>query len=310
MNCIAVLALLCAVGAQRVRLRSVQTPVPQPPDDGSDRPGMWHGQELQDCFAHTLLAQRRGGFFLDLAANDAITFSNTRALERDYGWRGLCIEPNPAYHGGLLARRECTVVAAAVSNESALVEFEFTMLTRGGADLVANKGYGYHSGVFGHITKPDDRRTGRSRGAAAPRTPLWTVPLAQLLEHNAAPRMIDFMSLDVEGHEGVVMSAFPFDTHHVAVLSIENALPKLIAMLLARGYRAVCYVGFDTLFVHEPTMEADGIAPWAIEHLRSTARAAKPTHCPKLMLQRSRECKDASARHKKSNYRNKGIQVR
>ncbi|GKZ01033.1 hypothetical protein MPSEU_001054700 [Mayamaea pseudoterrestris] len=35
-------------------------------------------------------------FFIDLAANDAKTLSNTLALEQR-GWQGLCIEPNPAY---------------------------------------------------------------------------------------------------------------------------------------------------------------------------------------------------------------------
>ena len=36
-------------------------------------------------------------YFVDLAANNATEASNTRLLERDFGWRGVCIEANPRY---------------------------------------------------------------------------------------------------------------------------------------------------------------------------------------------------------------------
>ncbi len=34
-------------------------------------------------------------YFVDLAANDAAALSNTFRLEKNYNWKGLCIEPNP-----------------------------------------------------------------------------------------------------------------------------------------------------------------------------------------------------------------------
>jgi hypothetical protein len=33
------------------------------------------------------------GFFVDLAAYDAVAYSNSYVLERDYGWSGICVEP-------------------------------------------------------------------------------------------------------------------------------------------------------------------------------------------------------------------------
>jgi hypothetical protein len=63
------------------------------------------------------------GYFLDLAANDAAFHSNTLMLERDHGWSGLCIEPNPTYWRGL-TRRKCTVVGAATgAADDELVRF-------------------------------------------------------------------------------------------------------------------------------------------------------------------------------------------
>lgn len=56
------------------------------------RPGVWNGQFMQDELVAAVLNGQRGGFFLDLAAFDAVSLSNSLALERDYGWRGICIE--------------------------------------------------------------------------------------------------------------------------------------------------------------------------------------------------------------------------
>ena len=54
------------------RLRSIDFAVPERPPHPQDVPGFWHGQVLQDCIVHALLQEKRDGYFIDLAANDAI----------------------------------------------------------------------------------------------------------------------------------------------------------------------------------------------------------------------------------------------
>jgi hypothetical protein len=66
----------------------------------------------QESVVIGLLRNKREGFFIDLAANDARKLSNTYALERRCFWRGLCIEPNPEYWFDLSRFRTCKVVAA------------------------------------------------------------------------------------------------------------------------------------------------------------------------------------------------------
>ena len=39
-----------------------------------------------------LLGGLRGGYFVDLAANDPVRLSNSKTLEAEFGWSGLCIE--------------------------------------------------------------------------------------------------------------------------------------------------------------------------------------------------------------------------
>ena len=62
-------------------------------------------------------------YFVDLAANDAECLSNTVRLERELGWRGLCIEPNPKYTARLRQLRSCGLIQAPVSSDEREVSF-------------------------------------------------------------------------------------------------------------------------------------------------------------------------------------------
>lgn len=54
----------------------------------------WCSQAGQDETIADIFGHKRGGYFVDLAANDAAHLSNTLALEERYAWTGLCIEAN------------------------------------------------------------------------------------------------------------------------------------------------------------------------------------------------------------------------
>ena len=76
----------------------------------------WSSQIKQDETVWQLLHNLDGGYFIDLAANDAANISNTYALETYHNWTGICIEPNPKYWAGL-SYRKCQVIAAAVGRQ-------------------------------------------------------------------------------------------------------------------------------------------------------------------------------------------------
>ena len=82
----------------------------------ADTPGVWHAQKGQDYRVAQILGGARKGFFVDLAANQPVTLSNTRTLERDFGWQGLCIDGNSGLVPELAMRRKCSVVQAIVSD--------------------------------------------------------------------------------------------------------------------------------------------------------------------------------------------------
>ena len=128
------------------------------------------------CLVNQVFRHRRRGFYLDLAANDAIHGSNTYALDRQYAWSGLCIEPQEMHQGGLAEHRTCTLAQTAVgSGEPATFSFD---------------------------PQYDQLSDVAAVGARKSQMIVPTVPLARLLAAAQAPRTIDYFSLDCEGASG------------------------------------------------------------------------------------------------------------
>ena len=178
-----------------------------------------------------LLGHKRGGYFIDLAANDAFVISNTYVLETHYGWHGLAVEPNPIYHPAHRAMRpNSTLAAVAVSDTNTVANFKF-------------------NGVFGKLGM---RGGGKAGGDNSTR--VRVVRTDDLFREYAVPPVIDFMSLDVEGHEASVLAAFPWDTHTVSILTLEKPSAEIVATLLAHHYRQACMLHeLDGIFLHWPT---------------------------------------------------------
>ena len=178
-----------------------------------DEPGTWTSTSGQDRSVATLLGSNHRGYFIELGANAPITGSNSRSLERDHGWSGLCIEANSRLHATLLANRRCDVVGAAVSDEEAM------------ANVVE----------AGPASQIDDQRTRSRSTVQAP-----TVLFSRIISHFGVPRSIDYLSLDVEGHEAKAMASFPWRTHRISILTVERASKALQATLTREGYEYVC----------------------------------------------------------------------
>jgi len=267
----------------RGQLRNIQFALPEAPPIVR---GAWYGQELQDCIAATLHGFKTGGYFIDLAANDAVTLSNSYTLEQQYGWKGLCVEPNPEYHTRLLQIRSCEVIAAAVSSREGQAFFEFNHATKS-----LGHRFAYSNGVFGRLTNRNSSST----------TPVWTIPFSRLLMEHHTPTTIDFMSLDCEGNEAAVMETFPWETHTISVLSTEHPKPPVIAKLIAHGYKALCFVGnTDTVFVHWATMKD------AVLRLVPALANGIPSAiggCHALLFPKRGTCAEAMHAHRRTKYR-------
>ena len=67
-----------------------------------------------------------------------------------------------------------------------------------------------------------------------------------------APKVIDYLSLDVEGAETYIMRDFPFDKYKFKCMSVERPKDELLALLENNGYKKVLdFKRGDTLWAHE-----------------------------------------------------------
>lgn len=191
----------------------------------------WLAQHGQDVAVAKVLEFRRDGFFVDLAANDAVWASNTVVLEQVFGWKGLCIEANPHYWQRLV-HRQCTVVGVVVGAwDGALLN----------VTLNPTKEVGPFGGIVG--AEFDNKQAKLMEQHIS-------VSLTSLLDHFGAPSVIDYLSLDVEGAETFILRHFAFDRYRIRCLTIERPTPELSTLLQHHGYRHILDLAAgDTLWV-------------------------------------------------------------
>ena len=176
----------------------------------NDTTGSWGSQFGQDASIVHLFDSIPGPrFFVDLAANHAVYLSNTRSLERDHGWAGLCIEGNAELVRELQQVRRCFTMHAVVGSWNEAVTFQM---------------------------HPRDDGLSRVASGTMNGTQTATVPLAEILASAGAPRMISYLSLDVEGAEDAVLLGFPFDAYQIQAMTIEKPSAALCKRLVEHGY--------------------------------------------------------------------------
>jgi FkbM family methyltransferase len=220
----------------------------------------------QDELVEALFHGKNNGYFVDLAANDATTLSNTYGLEVRNNWNGLCVEPNPHYWKKL-SYRKCEIVAAVIGAErKAEVKFKF----HEGSQRAPSGGI--EDAAFDNAPN-----TPKTQSTAVN---VYTVPLLEVLESFHVPKVMDYFSLDVEGAEYFVMKDFPFDQYRFRVLTIERPKQELVDLLYASGYRYLAAnnnYGEETLWAHKDELHLlDLKAISMVEWLAGETKYMKP----------------------------------
>ena len=91
-----------------------------------------------------------------------------------------------------------------------------------------------------------------ARAAEFPLVEVDVLSLSELLDRNDAPPVIDYFSLDVEGHEDAVFRGFDFSRYRFNVMNVERPSDWLQGLLKKNGYREIERndVG-DVFYLHE-----------------------------------------------------------
>lgn len=195
------------------------------------------------------LGRRRGGFYVDIGANDGLRASNTAMLEFRYGWSGVLVEPIPHKFLELTqnrSRKNFFVCKACVAKE-----FEERFVELLYADTMTAA-----LGLESDIPSPEQHVKLGMRFIPQEKSFSFFSPavtLQDILEASGSPRTIDFLSLDVEGSEIEVLKGLDFQKFKFDCMLIEcRDAQKMEEFLAAKGYRLAERLSErDLLFVPE-----------------------------------------------------------
>jgi len=201
----------------------------------------YYSQDGQDKFVmESYFPYRSEGTFVDIGANDGITYSNTYAFELQ-GWTGYCIEPLKSAFTKLVKNRpRSKCINALISDKAGKSEFLSIE--------------GYCEMLSGEVKKYDPQHLERINNEI-----LQYGGNKEVVKINAyrfddliKDEIIDFLSIDVEGGELDIIKDIDFSRHFIKVICIENNYHdiSMISLIQSFGYRFVGSFGMDNIFRH------------------------------------------------------------
>jgi FkbM family methyltransferase len=164
-----------------------------------------HGQFGEDRVLREIFGEQAEGYCVEVGAYDGQTGSASYLFEKR-GWQCLLVEPIPALVEQIRERRACTVVNCAASDKEGTASFfvaeDFEEMST--LDLT-----------------PDRLEWITEVGGAVKEITVRTATLDSLLAE-AGFSEIQFITIDVEGHELEVLEGFTLEKHRPRVVIIED----------------------------------------------------------------------------------------
>lgn len=180
-----------------------------------------YSQIKQDLYVLEYLGNKRLGYFVELGASDGIKCSNTYLLEKEYDWTGILIEPTEEYNK-LVKNRKSLTFKECVSDCVKKVKFisGTTNDDWGYTDFSHYQLSGIKDNFETDITM--NNRICRRRSCVGSEIEMITTTLDTVLDKAKAPKIIDYLSLDIEGEEYNVLKNFPFDRYQFRIITVEH----------------------------------------------------------------------------------------
>ena len=227
----------------------------------------YQSQMGQDIFLNRWFFKNRGpGFFIDVGAFDGMLGSNTFYFEKHLQWKGIAFEPNPSAFDVLRGTRSCRLIqGCAYDHDGQVPFFALAKEERGqGAKLGppsnmlstifdSTHGGAMLSGIPEHmdqlqwikwISKP--MKLSQTRA---------TVPCHRIdtVVHDSSVKIVDYLSIDVEGAELEVLHGIDFQRVQVNIIGVEHThtFSEVYDLLTTSGFEYQGLLFFDEIFVNK-----------------------------------------------------------
>ena len=150
----------------------------------------------QDEFAAEVSGCKKNGIYLEIGSHHPIDWSNTYLLDKRLNWSGFCVDPFPQ---GDFSIRNCQLDAIALASSDKPTMFD--------VPKEAN---------YGGILKFKDPSDGGKKQMITPETP------RQYFSRVNMPKVIDYMSIDVEGAENDILGAIDWKNFCARAITVEH----------------------------------------------------------------------------------------
>jgi FkbM family methyltransferase len=199
-----------------------------------------YSQLGQDLEVIKFYKSKRNGYFIEIGASDGIELSNTYLLEKEYDWKGICVEPIPNRFVNLVQNRPNSKCCnKAVYNTSGLVlNFEIS------------NSYDLLSGLSNTLDRHKN-----FVGSNKIDINVETITFNDLLEEYQAPKFIEYLSLDTEGSELEILKSCDFSKYTFGLIDVEHNYveprrTEIRNLLTSNGYIYVKHNSYDDCYKH------------------------------------------------------------
>jgi FkbM family methyltransferase len=200
----------------------------------------------EDLVARDILGLEPG-FYVDVGCNDPIRWSNTYLFYL-HGWSGLLLDGNQQLVDQCRRRRPVDTSDCCLLGEA-----------EGEGEIAIYDDHAISSAVVAHNAE----RRSQAQLIEKRRVPIRS--LTSVLSEHGAPARIDFLSIDVEGMDLMVLKGLDFDIYKPRLIAIEDAAfdplrpleSDIVKFLRDRGYRLYSHV-YPTLFFLARGVESKG----------------------------------------------------
>ena len=193
-----------------------------------------YAQNHEDVLLRRVFPDDTNGFYIDVGANDPVRDSVTKHFY-DRGWHGINIEPQSGPYKRLCAER-CNDLNLKIglSNRDATLEL---------SECIPHDGVSTFSADLANMWREKGMEFVQRR---VPVTTLASV----CRDHVHRTRPIDFLKIDVEGHEREVIEGGDWTRWRPRVVLLEATWPeRWEPLLLAADYLFAAYDGLNRYYV-------------------------------------------------------------
>ena len=188
----------------------------------------------QDEFVIEFFGEMRGGVFVDFGANDGRSLSNSYALEKNFGWTGIAVEPLPRHYKSLMDSRNCTILNVCASNFTGFTKFRVVE-----PNETFEKNVGFDPNMLSGMVDTwiwQDSLNKQEFSHGYRTLDMFCVKTQDIFNHFDVNH-IDYMSVDAEGAELSILHGIDWEQMDITLIHTDFTRNEIASFLISKGYR-------------------------------------------------------------------------